>query len=99
MGAMLATAESSPEVLILRAGAERRRTAVVDITVPIYNEDAELEASVRRLHRYLSDRFPLPWLITIADNASTDQSWGIACRLSSELEGVQAIRLDEKGRG
>ena len=54
MGAMLVTAESSPEVLIVRAGTERRRTAAVDITVPIYNEEAELEASVRRLHRYLS---------------------------------------------
>src|SRR6476469_3794077 len=91
--------ERSPEVLFVRAGADRRRTAVVDITIPIYNEEAELEASVRHLHRYLTDRFPLPWLVTIADNASTDQSWGIACRLSSELEGVQAIRLDEKGRG
>src|SRR6478735_6335127 len=91
--------ERSPEVLFVRAGADRRRTAVVDITIPIYNEEAELEASVRHLHRYLTDRFPLPWLITIADNASTDQSWGIACRLTSELEGVQAIRLDQKGRG
>ena len=34
-------------------------------------------------------RFPLTWLVTIADNASTDRTWGIACRLADELDGVQ----------
>ncbi len=96
---MLTTTNTGAEILLVRASAERRRCAVVDIAIPTYNEAVTLEASVRRLHRYLSQRFPLPWLLTIADNGSTDQSWGIACRLASELGGVQAIRLDKKGRG
>ncbi|MDQ6696017.1 MAG: glycosyltransferase, partial [Actinomycetota bacterium] len=96
---MLLTADPSDEILIVRAGAERRRSAVVDITIPAYNEAETLEASVRRLHEYLRDQFPLPWLLTIADNGSMDRSWGIACRLASELDGVQAIRLEQKGRG
>jgi len=86
-------------LLTVEARPSRRRDATVDIVIPIYNEQAGLAASVRRLHAYLSDSFPLPWLITIADNASIDGSWGIACQLASELDGVQAIHLDEKGRG
>ena len=67
--------------------------------IPVYNEEAGLEVSVRRLHRYLTDRFQLSWAITIADNASRDQTWGIACRLANELAGVRAVHLDERGRG
>jgi len=96
---MQMTTNIGDEVLIVGASAERRRCAVVDVAIPTYNEAAALEESVRELHRYLTERFPLPWLLTVADNGSTDQSWGIACRLASELDGVQAIRLDEKGRG
>ena len=71
----------------------------VEIVIPVYNEENELEASVQRLHAYLTERFPLSWLVTIADNASTDRTWGIACRLANELDGVQALHLDQKGRG
>jgi putative flippase GtrA len=71
----------------------------VEIVVPVYNEEAELEASIRRLHRYLTERFPLTWQLTIADNASRDRTWDIACRLAGLLPGVQAIHLDQKGRG
>jgi len=71
----------------------------VDVVIPVYNEEAGLEVSVRRLHRYLTDRFQLSWAITIADNASRDQTWGIACRLANELAGVRAVHLDERGRG
>ena len=78
-------------------GVERR--ADVEIVIPVYNEDAGLESSVRRLHQYLTSRFPLSWLITIADNASRDQTWGVACRLAGELEGVRAVHLAERGRG
>ncbi len=85
--------------LTVDASTTTRRTADVEIVIPVYNEEAELEASIRRLHRYLSTRFPLSWIVTIADNASRDQTWGIACRLAGQLEGVRAVHLDEKGRG
>src|SRR2546422_10638466 len=35
--------------------------ADVEIVVPVYNEEACLEASVLRLQRYLTERFPLSW--------------------------------------
>jgi putative flippase GtrA len=71
----------------------------VDIVVPVYNESAGLEPSVRRLHDYLVAHFPFTFRITIADNASTDETWEIAKRLRTQLAGVEAVRLAEKGRG
>ena len=72
---------------------------VVDVVVPVFNEEAALETSVRRLHEHLSTGFPFPFRITIADNASTDATPGIAARLADELDGVRSVRLAEKGRG
>jgi putative flippase GtrA len=65
----------------------------------VYDEEAVLAASIGRLHDYLSARFPLSWMVTIVDNASRDRTWGVACRLANELDRVQAVHLDEKGRG
>jgi putative flippase GtrA len=78
---------------------DRRASVDVEIVIPVYNEEQVLESSVRRLHRYLSDRLPLSWTVTIADNASVDQTWGIACRLAGTLDGVRAVHVAEKGRG
>jgi putative flippase GtrA len=85
--------------VFLSASEYRRRTAAVEVVIPVYNEQSAVAASVERLHDYLEDRFPLPWLVTIVDNASTDDTWGEACALAHELSGVQALRLPQKGRG
>ncbi len=71
----------------------------VEIVIPVYNEEADLERSVRRLRAYLDERFPFDAIIMIADNASTDGTWAIAERLVAELDGVHALHLDQKGRG
>ena len=76
-----------------------RSGPVLDIVVPVYNEEADLEQSVRRLAAHLADRFPFSFRITIADNASTDATPAIAARLAAELDGVTVLRLAEKGRG
>ncbi len=73
--------------------------AAVDIVVPVFNEKAVLEASVRRLHDFLCRSFPFSWRIVIADNASTDGTLRLARRLAVELDGVEVLHLDEKGRG
>jgi len=71
----------------------------VEIVVPVYNEADKLEASITALHSFLHTSFPLVTTITIADNASTDGTWRIATALAGALEGVDALHLDEKGRG
>ncbi len=71
----------------------------LDIVVPVYNEEIDLDPSVRRLHRYLTVSLPFTFRITIADNASTDGTRAVAQRLVEELPHVVYLRLDEKGRG
>ena len=73
--------------------------AVLDVVVPVYNEQDDLDRSIRRLHAYLTGTFPYRFRITIADNASTDATADIARALAAGLDGVEAVHLDEKGRG
>ncbi len=72
---------------------------VLDVVVPVYNEQAALADSVHRLHRYLRDAIPFPARITIADNASVDDTPRIAAELATELTDVRVVRLEQKGRG
>src|ERR1700680_3360402 len=67
---------------------------LVDIVVPVHNEQADLERSLRRLHAFTSTQLPWTSCITIVDNGSTDATWNIARRLESELDSVVAMRLD-----
>ncbi|MET9242262.1 bifunctional glycosyltransferase family 2/GtrA family protein [Nonomuraea sp. NPDC003709] len=75
------------------------RTRLVEVVVPVYNEQRALRESITRLQTYLTGNFPYGFRITIADNASTDNTWQIATELSQELPHVRAVHLDEKGRG
>ncbi len=75
------------------------RTALIEIVVPVHNEERELAGCVRVLHTYLREHLPFPTTITIADNASTDATPQVARALTEELPGVRVLRLAEKGRG
>jgi putative flippase GtrA len=75
------------------------RTCVLDIVIPVYNEERDLPGSVRRLHSFLAADVPYPSRITIADNASTDGTLAVAQALAEELSDVSVIHLDAKGRG
>jgi len=79
--------------------AGRAGTAMVDIVIPVYNEEVDLAASVRRLDVYLAENFPYRYRIVVADNASTDDTWPIARRLAGQHSSVWALHLDAKGRG
>ncbi len=72
---------------------------VLDVVVPVYNEEADLEPAIRRLHQHLSTAVPFSFRITIADNASTDATAAIADALAEEFAAVSVVRIAEKGRG
>lgn len=78
---------------------ERPRPPVLDLVIPVYNEERGLEASVRAVRAFLDTRLPYPARLTIADNASTDGTLAVARRLGAELDGVSVLHLDAKGRG
>jgi len=72
---------------------------VLDVVVPVFDEERDLEPSVRRLYAHLRAWFPYAFRITIADNASTDATPRIATALAAEITEVEAVRLEQKGRG
>ncbi|MGV8965001.1 MAG: glycosyltransferase [Cellulomonas sp.] len=72
---------------------------VLDLVIPVFNEAAGLEASVRAVCTYLSTELPFTARVTIADNASTDGTLDLAQRLAAELPQVRVVRLEVKGRG
>jgi glycosyltransferase involved in cell wall biosynthesis len=72
---------------------------VLDIVVPVFNEERDLAPCVRRLHAHLAKSFPYRFRITVADNASTDGTAAVADALADEIADVVVVHLPEKGRG
>jgi glycosyltransferase involved in cell wall biosynthesis len=80
---------------------DQRVTAapVLDIAIPVYNEERVLEQSVRALHAYVRAEVPFATRLTVVDNASDDGTRLIGMRLATQLDGVRFMHLPEKGRG
>ncbi|MGW5522770.1 glycosyltransferase [Gordonia sp. NPDC003950] len=72
---------------------------VLDIVVPVYNEELDIAECLHRLHEHLRVNVPFAARITVADNASTDSTVAIASHIADELDGIRVAHLDEKGRG
>lgn len=75
-----------------------------DIVIPVYNEEVELGSSIMILVEHLrtleSLSSPITAQVVIADNASSDRTWGLACSLAEAFPSyVRAVRIPEKGRG
>jgi glycosyltransferase involved in cell wall biosynthesis len=86
------------------------RVPQVDIVVPVRNEERDLAPSIRRLVSYLRECFPFTArpvtsgqhrndVRPYADNGSTDATPAIAGGLARELAEVQAVRMEQPGRG
>ena len=78
---------------------EPSRPPILDVVIPVYNEVAALETSVRRVREFLDEHVPYPARVTIADNASTDGTAELGADLAARLPGVAFRHLDAKGRG
>lgn len=71
-----------------------------EIVIPVYNEEGQLESSIRKLHLFLSDHFKnRKWRVTIADNASTDKTSAVGEHLSKTVSNINYFRVNQKGRG
>ncbi|MGC8787469.1 MAG: dolichyl-phosphate beta-glucosyltransferase [Anaerolineae bacterium] len=76
------------------------RQVRVDVVIPVYNEEKDLERSIHTLRQFLHEHVDYDWRIVIADNASKDRTLEIAQELSQRYPGeVTYIHLDQKGRG
>lgn len=72
----------------------------VEIVVPVYNEEKELAESIEKLAVFCQKNMTeYDWHITIADNASTDNTPIIAANIRKKFPHVGHLRLEQKGRG
>lgn len=79
---------------------EKQRVKMrVNVTIPVFNEEARLEANIPKLYRLLCDHCRFQFELIIADNASSDRTLEVARSFSDKHQGVSVIHLDEKGRG
>lgn len=76
------------------------RKPTLNVVIPVYNEEAELEKSIGTLSSYLTQNLKdFSWQITVADNASTDDTLKIAQKISGKDKKVNVVHLPLKGRG
>lgn len=76
------------------------RKSTLEITVPVYNEEKELEKNIAELSAFCYKNLNnYEWVITIADNASTDNTPVIAATIAKKDQRVVHFRLEQKGRG
>ncbi|MEK7141538.1 MAG: dolichyl-phosphate beta-glucosyltransferase [Patescibacteria group bacterium] len=72
----------------------------LNIVIPVYNEEKELLPCIRTIRRFAGDHLSdFDWIITIADNASTDKTLSIGREIARKDPCVRVIHLDQKGRG
>lgn len=72
----------------------------VEIVIPVYNEDKELEVNIITLADFCKKNLDnYDWHITIADNASSDNTPIVAATLAKTNQQISHFRLEQKGRG
>lgn len=73
---------------------------LVEIVIPVYNEEKELEEHTLKLYKFLKETLSdFNWQITIADNASVDKTAQIGQDLAYRYKEINFIHLPQKGRG
>ena len=72
---------------------------LVDIVVPVLNEEKILRRSITTLDEYMAKHLPYRYQITIADNGSQDKTLEIAKSLAEKHRSVRVVSLAERGRG
>src|SRR5579859_1024013 len=76
------------------------KKTTVEITIPVYNEEKELAQHIEILSAFCEKNLKdYDWHITIADNASIDNTPVIAATIAKKNHHVFHFRLEQKGRG
>ncbi len=96
------SAPMQPSASVLTCG--EARDVDCEIVIPVYNEQEELGSSIMLLMDQLGELSQharsFTWQIVIADNASSDKTWSLACILAGKFPfTVRALRIPQKGRG
>lgn len=76
-----------------------RNNKVVDIVVPVYNEEVVLKTNIRKLAGILKNDFQYKWRIIIADSGSSDNTSSEARKLMAGQDKVSYLKTEKTGRG
>jgi glycosyltransferase involved in cell wall biosynthesis len=87
------------ELISLPTPSPRRDPALLDVIVPVYNEEAILPKSIETLVGFLRENVRIPYRVLITDNASIDRTEEVARRLAERFPEVEYRRIPRKGRG
>ncbi|MDQ0790759.1 bifunctional glycosyltransferase family 2/GtrA family protein [Streptomyces sp. B3I8] len=79
--------------------AKATQAPLTEIVIPVRNEAKMLPSSIHRLHDYLVQNFPYPFLITIAESGSVDSTRDVGAALARRFPEVEFVSLDGRGRG
>lgn len=76
------------------------KKSTVEITVPVYNEENELEENIQKLFNFCNSSLEkYDWHLTVADNASVDNTPIIAATMAKKDPRISLFRIEQKGRG
>lgn len=76
------------------------KKTTVEITIPVFNEAKEVEQNVLKLLQFCNENLgEYDWKITVADNASNDNTPIIVSNIAKKNPKISLFRLEEKGRG
>jgi 4-amino-4-deoxy-L-arabinose transferase-like glycosyltransferase len=86
-------------ITVAHKSAEQPQLTLVDIVIPVYNEEHALPGCIAELDAYLSNYFSYAYRITVIDNGSSDTTWKVAKTLETLYPSVRAMHIAKKGRG
>jgi len=72
---------------------------LLNITVPVLNEETQLSAAIRAIDRLIVQNTRERCEIVIANNGSTDRTREVAESLANEFSFVRVVHLEKRGRG
>lgn len=75
------------------------RNLIFEITIPVLNEEETLVKKVEEVLEFYERNKLENFLLTIADNGSTDETENLGRELARKYSKVKYIRLNEKGVG
>lgn len=71
----------------------------INLLFPVLNEHLRLENGIEKAYKYCSENLTIPFVMTIIDNGSDDDTPEIAKRLSDKYTEVSYVRIEERGVG
>jgi len=72
---------------------------LINLTIPVFNEEIQLRQTVLTIQDFLARLPEFDWQLSIANNASTDDTLEIAYELRNQFQNIEILNLNQKGRG